>query len=180
VNGWHGGKAAQRCNTLIAPSFIGVSRPKQRRWERSYLFRVVAAISVSTALLATGCTFEYSPQSGSDKIFVDDVELSEAQSSELIREADSMIERDSGLYESGAKCRFDRWPSSMVLVACGPTRVPSPYDSRTAIGPPYFNSYQIDLSADEPTEPVLTKPAILSMASLPSDFWRPDGTTLRP
>lgn len=167
-----------RDRSAAAIGFVPPHRVLPRRMRAGHLLLLIAALFGSPIL--TSCMVSYSPQAGSDRVFVDGIELTGQQERDLIQQADASLSAEPTLYEASARCWFDRQPSSVVQVACGPTLVPSPYESQTSIGPPYFNVFQLELDASSPGQPLLTKPAILSMASLPSDLWRPDGATLRP
>jgi hypothetical protein len=109
--------------------------------------------------------------------------LSTEEASAVLAEAEAKMRARPAEFVPEAKCWFDRLPSGVASVVCGPTVDPSS-ETQPELGPPYYSVLGLDTTqrADGSLRLSLSgmEPTVLSFADYPVDLFRPDGEKLRP
>jgi hypothetical protein len=112
-------------------------------------------------------------------------DLTRAEASTLIAEADARIAQVPADFEPESQCWFDRLPSELIDVVCGPIVGSSDLSSQVELGPPFFRVYQLTSTEQDDGSRVLQLGAaddfnVLSFANYPTSLFRPDGRKLQP
>lgn len=109
--------------------------------------------------------------------------LSTEEAGAMLAKAEAKMRTRPAEFVPEAKCWFDRLPSGVASVVCGPTVGPSS-ETQPELGPPYYSVLGLDTTqrADGSLRLSLSgsSPTILSFADYPVGLFRPDGEKLRP
>ena len=141
--------------------------------------RAAGGIGVATCcaltLLVASCGGR---STGQDRLIRD-------QGPNVLAEAEGRLEALPYPVSADARCWFDRLPSDILQVACGPLTISTDDLGANPGGPPYFYAMDlVDLGAPDVTRLRLATEqpfrAVLSFEDHPVELFRPDGEKLNP